>query len=116
MTHRDTLFLLPAGFADNDRREYCPECAEMWGLLSYYPAIKESVDIHYQSIAKPRADIVALLGDKNQNCPTLVLHADSPKYDNCGIMQKSGHHFINNARDIGKYYAARFGTAYPRGS
>jgi len=33
MTHRDTLFLLPAGFADNDRREYCPECAEMWGLL-----------------------------------------------------------------------------------
>ena len=116
MTHRDTLFLLPPGFADNDRREYCPECAEMWGLLAYYPAIKESVDIHYQPIDKPRADIVALLGEKNQNCPTLVLHENSPRFEGCGIMQKSGYRFINNARDIGKYYAARYGTAFPRGS
>lgn len=115
MTHRDTLFLLPPGFADNNQREYCPECAEVWGLLSYFPAIKESLDIHYQPIAKPREDIVALLGEKNQNCPTLVLHADSPALEGCGIMQKSGHRFINNARDIGRYYANRFGTPFPRG-
>ena len=113
---RDTLFLLAPGFSDNDRREYCPECAEMWGLLSYFPAIKESVEINYQPIVRPRADIVALLGDKNQNCPTLILSGDSPRFDNCGIMQKNGHRFINNARDIGKYYAQRFGTPYPRGS
>ena len=113
---RDTLFLLAPGFFDNDRREYCPECAEMWGLLSYYPAIKESVNIIYQPIAKPRADIVTLLGDKNQNCPTLVLAEGSPSFDNCGIMQKSGHRFINNARDIGRYYSQRFGTAVPRGT
>ena len=113
---RDALFLLAPGFYDNERREYCPECAEMWGLLSYFPAIKESVDITYQPISRPRADIVALLGNKNQNCPTLVLAKDSPSFENCGIMQKSGHRFINNARDIGKYYAARFGTPYPRGS
>lgn len=113
---RDTLFLLPPGFYDNDRREYCPECAELWGVLSYYPAIKDSVDIIYQPIAKPRADIVALLGDKNQNCPTLVLADGSPRYDDCGIMTKSGHQFINNARDMGRYWAARYGTATPRGS
>ena len=57
---RDILFLLAPGFFDNERREYCPECAEMWGLLSYFPAIKESVDISYQPIKRPRADIVAL--------------------------------------------------------
>ena len=113
---RDTLFLLPPGFADNDRREYCPECAEMWGLLSYFPAIKESVDISYQPIKRPRADIVAMLGDKNQNCPTLVLSEDSPSFENCGIMKKGGHRFINNARDIGRYYSQRFGTPIPRGS
>ncbi len=112
----DTLFLLAPGFSDNSRREYCPECAEMWGLLSYFPAVKESLDIHYQPIAKPRAEMAALLGDKNQNCPTLVLAKDSPSFDDCGIMQKSGHRFINNARDIGKYYAKRFGTPVPRGS
>lgn len=113
---RDTLFLLPPGFADNNRREYCPECAEMWGLLSYFPAIKESLEIIYQPIEKPRSDIVSMLGDKNQNCPTLILHADSPSFEDCGIMHKNGHRFINNARDIGKYYARRFGTSYPRGS
>ena len=113
---RDTLFLLPPGFFDNERREFCPECAEISGVLSYYPAIKESVEIFYQPIARPRADLVALLGDKNQNCPTLVLAEASPSYENCGIMKKSGHRFINNARDIAKYWAARYGTAYPRGS
>lgn len=113
---RDTLFLLAPGFFDNDRREYCPECAEIWGLLAYYPAIKESLEIIYQPIAKPRHDIVALLGGKNQNCPTLILAEKSSSFENCGIMQKSGHRFINNARDIGRYYSKRFGTAVPRGT
>ncbi len=113
---RDTLFLLPPGFYDNERREFCPECAEIWGVLSYFPAIKESVDIVYQTIEKPRADIVALLGEKNQNCPTLILSVGSPEFEDCGIMQYRGHRFINNARDIAKYWAARNGTPYPRGS
>ncbi|NNE56976.1 MAG: DUF3088 domain-containing protein [Hellea sp.] len=112
----DTLFLLAPGFTDHDRREYCPECAEIWGLLSWFPAIKESLEIVYVPIEKPRAAMSDLLGDKNQNAPMLVLHEASPEFENCGIMQYRGHHFINNARDIGKYYAARYGTPYPRGS
>lgn len=112
---RDTLFLLPPGFFDNDRREFCPECAEIWGVLSYYPAIKESVEIIYQPIAKPRADLVSRLGDKNQNCPTLILNENSPQFEGCGIMQKSGERFINNARDMARFWAARYGTALPRG-
>ena len=113
---RDTLFLLPPGFQSNGRREYCPECAEMSGLLAYYPAIRESLTVVYQPIDKPRAEIVALLGEKNQNCPTLVLHPDSPHFEDVGILRKSGQRFLNNARDIGRYYAKRFGTAVPRGS
>lgn len=113
---RDTLFLLAPGFFDNNRREYCPECAEIWGLMGYYPAIKESLDMVYQPITKPRPAIVDLLGEKNQNCPTLILADASPNFENCGIMKKSGHRFINNARDIGRYYSQRFGTAVPRGT
>lgn len=115
-TQKDTLFLLPPGFADNDRREYCPECAEVWGLLSYYPAIQPSLEMIYQPIEKPRADLVALLGDKNQNCPTLVLAQGSPEFERCGIMTWRGSRFINNARDIGRYWAQRYGTAIPRGT
>ncbi len=113
---RDILFMLPPGFYDNERREYCPECAEMWGLLSWFPAIKESLDIIYVNIAKPREAMSDMLGDKNQNAPTLVLQADSPEFEDCGIMRYRGQRFINNARDIGKYYAHRFGTPIPRGS
>lgn len=112
----DTLFLLPPGFADNDRREYCPECAEMWGILSWFPAIKESLNIHYVPIGKPRLAITNLIGEKNQNAPTLILHEDSPGFEGCGILSYRGYRFINNARDIGKYYAHRFGTPVPRGS
>ena len=113
---KDTLFLLPPGFEDNLRREYCPECAEMWGLLSWFPAIKDSVNIIYVSIEKPRAAMSEILGDKNQNAPTLVLSQSSPEFEDCGIMHYRGQRFINNARDVGKYYAARYGTPYPRGS
>jgi hypothetical protein len=113
---RDTLFLLAPGFFDNERREYCPECAEMWGLLAYYPSIIESVEIVYQPIVKPRTEIVDMLGEKNQNCPTLVLSEYSPAFENCGVLHKNGHRFINNARDIGRYYSQRYGTAVPRGT
>ncbi len=113
---KDTLFLLPPGFLDNERREYCPECAELWGLLSYFPAIKESADIEYMPIHRPRAAMVELLGEKNQNCPTLVLAEGSPDYEGVNIYAKNGVRFINNARDIGKYYNQRFGTPVPRGS
>ena len=51
---KDLLFLLPPGFEDNDRREFCPECAELWGVLHYYPAIKEALDIRYVGIHHPR--------------------------------------------------------------
>lgn len=113
---RDTLFMLPPGFEDNERREYCPECIEMWGLLSWFPALKDSLEILYMPINKPRDAMVEILGEKNQNCPTLLLHADSPRYEGCGVMRYRGHDFINNARDIGKYYAYRYGTPWPRGN
>lgn len=114
--NRDTLFLLAPGFTDDDRLEYCPECAEIWGLLAYFPSIRDSLEIMYQPLEKPRAGLVERLGDKNQNCPTLVLAQESPLFDALTIPQKNGHRFLNNARDIGKYYALRFGTPWPRGS
>lgn len=116
---KDRLFLLAPGFIDDagDRvsREYCPECAEVWGLMAYFPAIKESIDISYQPLATPRKEMTNLLGNSHQNCPTLVLLNNSELYEGCGIRLSNGNHFIDNARDIGRYYAKRFGTPTPRG-
>ena len=113
---RDQLFLLAPGFEDNNRREYCPECAELWGLLSYFPSIKETVDIQFQPIARPRADMVALMGEAHQNCPTLVLDAEAPVGALADVKTINGVRFIDNARDIGKYFADLYGTPFPRGS
>lgn len=113
---KDLLFLLAPGFSANGRREYCPECAELWGLLHYYPAIKESVAISYQPIDRPRFEMTALLGAERQNCPTLVLDPASPGAEAARILTHGGRRFLDNARDIGKYYAERFGTPSPRGS
>ena len=56
------LYLLAPGFEDNERREYCPECAEIWGVLSYFPAIKEAVNIRYMPIDFSRVAMVEMLG------------------------------------------------------
>ena len=114
---RDILFLLPPGFEDNDQREYCPECAEIWGVLGYFPAIREALDIRYQRIERPREEMVDFfLSDKHQNCPMLVLNEASPGAEAVEIKTANGERFIDNARDIGKYFAQRYGTPFPRDS
>ncbi len=113
---RDILFLLAPGFEDHNRREYCPECAEMWGLLNYFPAIREALEIRYQPIARPRAEMVELLGEEYQNCPTLILAETADPGPFAAPKTASGQRFLDNARDIGKYFAHRYGTPFPRGS
>lgn len=113
--NRDTLFLLAPGFEAEGRREYCPECAEIWGFLHYFPAILQGIEIVYQPLAHPRPAIAALLGEGRWNCPTLVLAADSPGSDIARLGERQGRRYIDNARDIGKYFAGRYGTPVPRG-
>lgn len=110
--NRDTLFLLPPGFEARGERQYCPECAEVWGLLAYYPAIRETLDVVYQPVAHPRPDLAAQLGEGQWNCPTLILGALSP--DGAGVKTSNGRRYIDNARDLGRYWAVLYGTAVPR--
>lgn len=113
---RDTLFLLPPGFEANGRREFCPECAEIWGVLSWYPALKETLEIVYVGINHPRAPIVTLLGPGNHNAPTLVLAATSPRAEGVLYSEAGGHTFLPSARLIAKHFAGLHGTTHPRGS
>jgi len=110
------LFLLAPGFEDNARREYCPECAEMWGILSYFPAIKEAVDIRYETLAHPRKELVDLLGAGNHNCPTLVLPKGMDIPDGVRVKTANGYNYLPNAQGIGIYFSKLYGTPVPRGS
>lgn len=112
---RDTLFILPPGFVAGSRREYCPECAELWGVLAWFPALKETLDIVYVGIDHPRAPITALLGEGLHNAPTLVLHPESPRAPGLGYPQANGHAYLPSARLIARHFAALHGTPEPRG-
>lgn len=111
---RDTLFLLPPGFEANGRREFCPECAEIWGVLAWYPALKEGLDIVYVGLAHPRGPLVDLLGPGQHNAPTLVLAENSPRAPGLAYSQAGGHAYLPSARLIAQHFAALYGTALPR--
>ena len=113
---RSTLFLLPPGFVDRGRREFCPEFAEIWGFLHYYPAIREALDIRYETLAHPRAALVGLLGEGRWNCPTLILSEDAPETDSAAIKTANGRRYLGSAREIARYFAGVYGTPFPRGS
>lgn len=112
---RDQLYLLAPGFEDRGRREFCPECAEIWGVLSYFPAIKEAVEIHYQPLAHPRPGLVSALGEGRWNCPSLILHPDADAGREARVREAGGQRVLDNARDIAKYFAHRYGAPMPRG-
>ena len=71
---KDILFLLPPAFeVDGDGPWFCPDCAPIEGLLASYPLLKGQLDFRYVArFARPRPEIVALLGEAHQNCPTLA--------------------------------------------
>jgi len=111
---KDRLFLLPAAWDDEGTDWYCRECAEVRGLLAYYPQLAEHLDLQIVSRPKPRAAMVELLGEDNQNAPTLVI-ADASRQlpDHVEVCEANGRRFVNNARSIGEYLAEVYGISRP---
>lgn len=112
---RDTLFLLKESFADGPGPTfYCPDCAEINGVLHYFPTLRHNLDIRYVEFARPRKEIVELLGESQQNCPVLIL-AEKPGLDTLELMsgQAQGHYFISGSRGIALYWAYVYGVSRP---
>ena len=88
----EKLFLLKSDFQDisrgADNKYFCPNCAILEGLLSFYPKLRTELQVHYVDFARPRPEIVHLIGEANQSCPVLVLEDGG---------------FINETADIIRY-------------
>jgi hypothetical protein len=112
---RDTLFLLKEDFLDGPGAPYfCPDCALVTGLLTYFPKLRHGLDIQYVDFAKPRAAIVALLGESHQGCPVLIL-SQTPSSEAAAWVtgQSNGKSFVAGATAIAKYWAAVNGVSRP---
>lgn len=112
--NRDQLYLIKPHFPDQGKTYYCPGCAEMIGLLEFYPALKANIEIHWVDFTRPRPELVALLSEENQSCPVLVLHtvpAILPAH--LKVQHANGRAFVEGVREIGEYLAHVHGIGLP---
>lgn len=112
---RDILFLLKESFSDGPGQPYyCPQCAEVTGVLAYFPKLRHSLDVRYVEFSKPRQEIVQLLGDANQSCPVLVL-ADKPPLSALEMVsgQVNNKFFVAGPREIARYWSQIHGISRP---
>lgn len=112
---KDTLFLLKPGFEDQGEGPfYCPDCAGIEGLLSFYPQLKDLIDVQYVDFRRPRQPIVDMVGTDNQGAPVLVLgegERDVPR--GVVVREYQGKLFINDAMEIALYLSLAYDVAKP---
>jgi Protein of unknown function (DUF3088) len=105
----DQLFLLSPGFQDPDRPGrffVCPHCNAIEGLLGSFPGLATQIEVHRLPFEKPRAEIVALLGEPYQSLPVLVFDDNKPVPDDAKVA--NGKRFIDSTARILRYLAERY--------
>ncbi|MDD2676568.1 MAG: DUF3088 family protein [Methylacidiphilaceae bacterium] len=112
---KDLLFLLAAGFSDGEGAPYyCPHCTIFEGLLALYPKLAEALAVERVPYARPRQEIVRLLGTEHQSCPVLILQRELPP--SCAELpwQKAeGRLFLDDPQGIGDYLSRAYGIPRP---
>jgi hypothetical protein len=114
--NRHQLYLIRPHFLDQGKGPFfCPGCAQMIGLLDYYPALKQDLDVCLVDFQRPRPALVELLGEENQSCPVLILRKEpqSPP-SNVKMHQANGHYFVEGADEIATYLAQTCSSGLPR--
>lgn len=114
---KDRLYLLKPDFVADGMRQFCSECAMVEGMLSFYPYIRDELDVVYVGFTRPRPEIVAELGPENQSSPVLIVgdaknHAKAPP--NVKVRTYEGKMFINDPFEVCEYLAAVHGAGRPR--
>ena len=112
---KDILFILPASFDEGGTSWYCRECAEVRGVLAYYPQLADMLDIRTVDFPRPRPVMVELLGEANQNAPTLIIADPARVTEGVPTRTVDGRTFVDDAKSIGLYLAAAYGLGRPRG-
>lgn len=114
-SNRDRLYLLKPHFMDGDQGPFfCPYCAQMVGVLEFYPALKQVLDVRWVDFARPRRELVELLGEENQSCPVLVLQRAPGKLPaEVPVQQAKGRWFVEGPTEIALYLAHVHGIGRP---
>lgn len=80
---KDKLYLIKPGFTDPNRDDcpfVCPFCNQIEGLLASFPDFAAQIEVEHVDFPRPRAPVIAAIGDANQALPLLVF-GDNPPDD-----------------------------------
>ena len=110
---KDTVFVLSPGFADKGTTWFCPYSAQVIGFLTYYPQIRDTVDVVELTFPKPRHPLVDLVGEKHQSAPILVLGGAPVQVPNVAFGEENGHTFVEKTLEILRYLAATRSVPLP---
>lgn len=101
---KDKLFLLKPNFMDQGTGPYfCPGCAFVEGMLSFYPDLRNRIEIYYIDFQRPRPLLVSEIGEENQSCPKLILGNSCTAPKEITVNEANGRHFISGASEICHY-------------
>lgn len=71
---KDRLYLLRSGFMKGDAGPfYCNDSAPVEGMLSFFPQLRQLLDVRYLEFARPRIALIEELGPEHQSLPALVV-------------------------------------------
>jgi hypothetical protein len=89
---------------------YCSDSLPVEGMLSFFPQLRELLDVRYVEFARPRAALVETLGAEHQSLPVLVLasgrqlKSGAPK-----PRAANGRHFFADDPSIRQYLSSQYG-------
>jgi len=113
---KDQLFLLKPTFMNAGLGPlYCNDSAPVEGMLSFFPKLRELVDVKYVEFPRPRVPLVEALGCEHQSLPVLIvaagrkLKSGSPKPE-----AARGKQFFANERAVRDYLSIQYG--FPQAS
>jgi hypothetical protein len=88
---------------------YCADSAPVEGVLSFFPQLRQLVDIHYLEAPRPREPLVKTLGDQNQSLPVLILAADrNIRDEKLEPGHANGKWFFNDEGSIRHYLTTQY--------
>lgn len=108
---KDQLYLLRPGFYNGARGPfYCGDSVSVEGFLSFFPQVRELVDVRYLDFPRPRVPLVDTLGETNQSVPVIILAPGRVMKDGTVRPQEAnGHRFLANEAAIRQYLSTQYG-------
>ncbi|HYD26992.1 DUF3088 family protein [Brevundimonas sp.] len=108
----DRLFLIdPSWHDDLGGPWFCPAGAFIEGVLAFYPALGDQLEITRLGFSRPRLPVIDLVGEDNQSCPLLVLD-ETFDWPEARTSEATGRRFLQD-HAIVPYLAARYGIGLP---